>query len=55
LEEIFRQTKHFKQVQQEIRNIQPIRIGIFKKYWNKFKYNKKRREYLIELFDNADI
>lgn len=31
-----------------------MRIGVFKKYWDKFKYNKARREYLIELFDETD-
>lgn len=30
-------------------------MGIFKRYWDKFKYNKKRRDYMIKLFDNADI
>ena len=29
-------------------------MGVFKRYWDKFKYNKKRREHLIELFDGAD-
>lgn len=31
-----------------------MRIGVFKRYWEKFKYNKSRREYLIEMFDETD-
>jgi len=31
-----------------------MRIGVFKKYWNKFKYNKKKREMLVQMFDDAD-
>ena len=31
-----------------------MRIGIFNRYWKRFKYNKKRREYLIDLFDETD-
>lgn len=31
-----------------------MRIGVFKRYWNKFKYNKKRREVLMEMFDASD-
>lgn len=30
-----------------------MRIAYFKKYWDKFKYNRARREYLIETFDEA--
>ena len=31
-----------------------MRIGVFKRYWDKFKYNKRRREYLIDMFDETD-
>ena len=31
-----------------------MRIGIFKRYWDKFKFNKKRREKLVEMFDETD-
>lgn len=31
-----------------------MRIGVFKRYWSRFKYNKKRREILIEMFDASD-
>jgi len=31
-----------------------MRIGIFKRYWEKFKYNKTRRESLVEMFDESD-
>lgn len=31
-----------------------MRITTFKQYWDRFKYNRKRRELLISLFDEAD-
>ena len=31
-----------------------MRIGVFRKYWDKFKYNKSRREKMIDMFDEAD-
>lgn len=37
-----------------MRKLQPVRIGIFKRYWQKFKYNRSRRELLVGMFDAAD-
>lgn len=51
---IAKQTDEFKDLKRQVIQIQPMRIAIFKRYWNKFKYNKKRREMLIEMFDEAD-
>lgn len=31
-----------------------MRVMIFKKYWNKFKYNKNSREQVMEMLDEAD-
>jgi hypothetical protein len=31
-----------------------MRIGVFKRYWARFKYNRKRRDALIEMFDDSD-
>ena len=31
-----------------------MRIGVFKRYWSRFKYNKKRREILMDMFDASD-
>ena len=50
----FRATAEFKAAQAEVRKIQPTRIGIFKRYWDKFKFNKKRREKLVAMFDETD-
>ena len=50
----FRATDGFKEAAAEVRKIQPMRIGIFKRYWDKFKFNKKRREKLVEMFDETD-
>lgn len=49
-----RLTEKYLSTKEEIRKLQPMRIGIFKRYWDKFKYNKTRRENLIEAFDDAD-
>jgi hypothetical protein len=29
-------------------------MGIFKRYWQKYKYNRPKRQHLIKLFDMAD-
>lgn len=34
--------------------IQPIRHGIFKKYFDKYKYNKVRRELLIKTIEESE-
>jgi hypothetical protein len=31
-----------------------MRIGVLKRYWEKFKFNKSRRENMIEMFDESD-
>lgn len=31
-----------------------MRIGVFKRYWKRFKYNRARRDYLVELFNETD-
>ena len=31
-----------------------MRIGVFKRYWDKFKFNKKRREVMVSMFDETD-
>ena len=48
------QDKEYLATREEIRKLQPMRIGVFKRYWDKFKFNKTRRQYLIELFDETD-
>jgi len=29
-------------------------MNVFRRYWSKFRYNKKRRERIIGLFDTSD-
>jgi len=53
-EDSFRQSQEFIDLVEEVKKIQPMRIGVFKRYWDKFKYNKSRREYLIDLMDEND-
>uniref|UniRef100_A0A7S3CQG7 Uncharacterized protein n=1 Tax=Strombidium rassoulzadegani TaxID=1082188 RepID=A0A7S3CQG7_9SPIT len=53
-EKLARETDLFKENLAQIKSLQPFRIAIFKKYWKRFRYNKQRREYLVELLDGAD-
>jgi len=32
-----------------------MRIGVFKRYWERFRYNKKKREELVDMFDASDL
>lgn len=52
--DLFRATDEFKHLAQEVKKIQPMRIGVFKRYWDKFKFNKKRREVMVSMFDETD-
>ena len=52
--EAYKRTEEFKSLAAEVKQLQPMRIGVFKRYWDKFKYNRQRRELLIEMFDTAD-
>lgn len=47
-------TPEFFEIRDEVFKLQPMRISYFKKYWDKFKYNKDRREKLVEMFDESD-
>ena len=53
-EEAYRLTDEYKGLQAEVRRLQPMRIGVFKRYWARFKYNRNKREQLMEMFDAAD-
>lgn len=52
--EEFKKSEYYFSNQAQIRKIQPIRIGVFKRYWDKFKFNKRRRDLLCEMFDETD-
>ena len=52
--EEFKKSDYYFENQAQIIKIQPMRIGIFKRYWDKFKFNKRRRELLSEMFDETD-
>lgn len=51
---LHRQTEEYKETVEEIRKLYPLRLSYFKRYWDKFKYNKARREHLVEIMDEAD-
>lgn len=53
-EVLWRQTDEYKEVREELLKLQPMKVGVYKRYWDKFKYNKSRREHMIQLFDEAD-
>ena len=52
--EEFKKTDYYFTNREQIKKIQPMRIGIFKRYWDRFKFNKRRRELLCEMFDETD-
>lgn len=52
--EVYKLGDEWKETRAEIVKIQPIRVSLQKRYWDKFKYNKDRRDHMIELFDDAD-
>ena len=53
-EEEFKKSDEFFELKDQVRKLQPMRIGIFKRYWDKFKFNKSRRDHLVEMFDETD-
>ena len=53
-EDIYKKSEEYMGLRDEVRKLQPMRIGVFKRYWDKFKYNKARREMLMDMFDETD-
>ena len=54
-EEVFlMKTPDYYKIRSKVLKLQPMRIEIFKRYWDKFKYNKTRREKLVEMFDESE-
>ena len=53
-EEAYKKTDEFEFYKKQVQRLHPIRMGIFKKYWAKYKFNRKKREELIMMFDDAD-
>ena len=51
--ELMKTPDHF-EIRAEVLKLQPMRIATFKRYWDKFKYNKTRREKLVLMFDESD-
>ena len=47
-------TPDYYKIRAKVLKLQPMRIEIFKRYWDKFKYNKTRREKLVEMFDESE-
>ena len=53
--DIFKKSDEYFELRAQIKKIQPTRIGVFKRYWDKFKFNRKRRELLVAMFDETDV
>ncbi len=47
-------SEEFKDLKAQMLAIQPLRHGIFKKYFDKFKYNKGRRELLLKIIEESE-
>jgi len=30
-------------------------MGVFKRYWDRYKHNRKKRELLIQMFDDSEV
>ena len=54
IEEVFKTTDEYKNIQEQVHRLQPQRLAVFKQYWRKFKNNKSRREWLVKALDNSD-
>ena len=47
-------TDEYKAIQEQVHRLQPMRVGAFKRYWDRFKLNKNKREEIMQMFDEAD-
>lgn len=47
-DEEMRTTEEFKEFQSQMKAIQPIRHGIIKKFFEKYKYVKKKRDMILK-------
>ena len=46
-EEIYA-SEEFKEFKEQMKQMQPVRHGIIKRYWDKYKYQRKKRESIME-------
>lgn len=53
--DLFMLTDTFKDLQQQVRDIMPMRIKVFEKYWKRYKWNKEKREHIMAMFDASDV
>lgn len=37
-----------------MRQMQPVRLGIIKRYWDKYKYQKKKRESILAALQESE-
>lgn len=47
-------SEEFQELRQQMIQIQPIRHGMIKRYFDKFKYQKKKRELLLEILKESE-
>lgn len=52
--EKYKATPEYKSHRDEFRKLHPMRMNVFRRYWARFRYNKRRRERLIEVFAGSD-
>lgn len=44
----------FKDLKDQMTALQPIRHGVIKKFFQRFKYQRKKREYLLQLIEESE-
>lgn len=47
-------SEEFKELKDQMVSLQPIRHGIIKRYFEKFKFQKKKRELLLQLLEESE-
>jgi hypothetical protein len=48
-------TEEFKDLKAQMLAIQPLRHGIFRKFFDRFKYNKGKRELLLKTIEDSEV
>lgn len=47
-------SEEFQDLKKQMLAMQPVRHGLFKKYFDKFKFNKKKREMLLQFIKDSE-
>ena len=48
------ESQEFKDLKEQFKEIQPVRHGIIKKFFMRYKYQRKKREQILEMAEDAE-